>query len=83
MTSNQQTFSSVLAYHYRELFKTPDYAYSAAHCTPEGLAQKMTAGLLQGSANKDGEGIRRTCRDLKIKPTYTAIRLYLQGASHA
>jgi hypothetical protein len=47
--------------------------------TIEGLAIRMTAGLLSGAANKDGDAIKGTCKQLKIKQTYKAIREYLTG----
>lgn len=32
-----------------------------------------------GHVNKDGEGFKRTCKELKIKHTYKAIQAYLDG----
>lgn len=73
-----QTFCDELQRQYAVLFATdPEYAYAAARMTPETLAIKMTASLAAGTANKDGAGIRMTCRMLKIPYTYTAIRAYL------
>lgn len=69
-----------LAAHYADLFANdPEYAYSASRTTPHDLARKMTIGLDTGSANKDGDGIKRTCRELGIPHTYKAIRAYLSG----
>ena len=71
-------FQTILTGHYHSLFANdPEYAYAAGRTTPEALAEKMTASLLSGSANKDGAGIKRTCKDLGIKYTYTAIQEYL------
>ena len=39
----------------------------------------MTKGLTNGSASKDGEGIKKTCERLKIKHTYKAIREFLMS----
>ena len=76
--SNADRFIEVLTAQYRDLFANdPEYAYSAQRTTPEALAGKMTVGLAKGSANKDGLGIKRTCKALGIKYTYTAIRAYL------
>lgn len=75
---NTNTFIKLLAYEYVDLFNSdPEYAYSAAHITPIGLATKMTLGLATGGANKDGKAIRRTCQKLGIKHTYKAIHEYL------
>lgn len=72
------TFIGHLAGEYARLFTTEEYAYVASRTTPMDLAVKMTNGLLNGTANKDGEGIKNTCKMLGIKHTYTAIRAYLQ-----
>ena len=70
----------MLTEQYRQLFTTdPDYAYAASGPTPEELARKMTLGLDNGTANKDGAGIRRTCQSLGIRYTYKAIRAYLEA----
>ena len=74
-----QTFRDTLAAQYRELFKTPEYSYSAARMTPEALATRMTDSLLSGTASKNGDGIKRTCKALKIPYTYAAIWAYLNG----
>jgi hypothetical protein len=82
MTSeeNYNRFRTVLAKHYTVLYATdPEYAYAKAKRTPEDLADRMSANLLTGSANKDGEGIKRTCKELGIKQTYKAIREYFDG----
>jgi hypothetical protein len=76
--TNIERFIEALTKAYVELFESdPKYAYSAQHTTPEALAVKMTKGLAQGSANKDGAGIRRACKVCGIKHTYQAIRTYL------
>jgi hypothetical protein len=77
-TTNRERFETVLAGQYRRLFETPDYALAAARYTPEALAAQMTAGLLDGTANKDGDGIKATCKALGINHTYKAIGAYLQ-----
>ena len=75
---NLVLFFETLASEYERLFATdPEYAYSAAHIAPRDLARKMTLGLDRGSANKDGQGIKNTCRKLEINHTYKAIRAYL------
>ena len=78
MTTNAALFESSLTEAYRTLFKTnPDYGYTASRISPEKLAAKMTIGLANGSANKDGYGIKQVCKLLGIKHTYKAIKEYL------
>jgi len=80
MTTNASKFCEELARQYADLFVSdPDYAYSAARCSPAGLAATMTEALAKGSGNKEGKGIQRTCKTLGVKYTYTAIRAYLKG----
>ena len=75
---NFDQFYETLKAQYVDLFaNSPEYAYSASRITPEALARKMTIGLDCGTANKDGEAIKRTCKALGIAHTYKAIRTYL------
>lgn len=74
---NQKHFCAILERHYVSLFETPHYAYLATRTTPDALALKITESLIVGTANKDGDGIKRTCKDLGIAYTYKAIRAYL------
>ncbi len=76
---NLDAFYTQLAKEYERLFKTPEYEYAAARTTPEALARKMTLGLDQGNANKDGEGIKATCKHFGIAYTYKAIRQFLSA----
>ena len=75
--TNRQRFELTLTEHYRDLFETPEFAMVAKRMSPAALAEKMTDGLIAGSADKGGDGVKRTCRDLGIAHTYTAIRAYL------
>ena len=76
--SNYETFKAELTKHYRELFTTPEYALAAARYTPEELAKKFTDALRDnGNVNKDGHGLRRTCKALGINHTYKAMSAYL------
>lgn len=78
--SRLQSFNDRLAIIYAELFENdPEYAYAKSRTTPEGLARKMTLALDRGEANKDGDGIRRTCEFFGIPHTYKAIRAFLNG----
>ena len=75
---NLDSFFEQLTKEYEILFRDdPDYAYSKSKTTPAELARKMTLGLDNGQANKDGEGIKRTCKHFKIPHTYKAIREFL------
>lgn len=77
--TNRETFETALVTAYTDLFANdPEYAYAASRTTPAALAAKMTAGLLTGSANKDGEGIKRACKACGIKHTYKAIQAFCQ-----
>ncbi len=71
------TFQMELTEQYKTLFQTPKYSVVASRTTPEDLAEKMTKGLLNGSADKDGEGVKNTCKKMKIPYTYKAIKNYL------
>jgi hypothetical protein len=77
--TNTERFKAALTLAYQDLFATDEeYAYAAARTTPEALAEKMTSGLLTGSANHDGTGIRRACKAVGIKHTRKAIVAFLQ-----
>lgn len=80
--ANRAIFELHLQRAYTDLFANdPEYAYSAARHTPASLAYQMTLCLARGEANKDGEGIKRTCKLLGIKYTYKAIGEYLNAPS--
>ena len=74
---NLETFNMLLTEQYTELFTTPEYSYAANRTMPTDMARKMTLGLDQGTASKDGQGIKNVCKALGIKHTYKAIREYL------
>lgn len=75
--TNKQIFQAALEKNYTKLFTDPEYAYSAKVTTPAILAEKMTNGLANNTANKEGEGIKNTCKELGIKYTYAEIRQFL------
>ena len=82
--ANRAIFELHLQRAYTDLFANdPEYAYSAARCTPSELAYKMTLALAKNEANKDGQGIKSVCKLLKIKYTYKAIYEYLNAAEVA
>jgi hypothetical protein len=79
--ANTDLFQSTLEKHYSILFETdPDYGYAISiGKTPASLAAAMTNSLAKGGANKDGEGIKRTCKELKIKHTYKALAAFFSA----
>lgn len=78
--TNYEKFRQQLELAYVDLFASdPDYSYAAARNTPVGLSDKMTHGLLTGSANHDGTGIKRACKAVGVKHTRKAIREYLES----
>jgi hypothetical protein len=79
MSDNVKTFKATLERHYAYLFGTEEYKVAANITTPEKLADRMTQGLKEREANKEGEGIKRTCKKLNIKYTYKAIAEFLNG----
>ena len=79
MITNSERFQAELTTHYKALIDTPDYKLAKERYTPEELAAKITAGLRNNTASKDGEGVKRTCKALGIKFTYGAIQAYLKG----
>lgn len=76
--TNRDALREALAEAYRDLFaNSPEYAYAAQRYTPESLAAKMIGAGPRFAGNKDGDGVRRACKALGIKHTYTAINAYL------
>ncbi len=77
--TNAQKFEEQLTKEYQDLFTNDlEYSFAKSRTTPEALAKKMTAGLISGSANHDGEGIKRTCKNLGIKATRKSIVEFLK-----
>lgn len=82
MVTNREMFQTELTKQYLALYESdPSYEYSRKHITAFDLAEKMTEGLYKGTASKDGEGIKRTCKALKIKVTYKAIQEFLSESN--
>lgn len=52
-----------------------EYAYPVSEC--EFVFARMNAAIEQGFYNKDSRAFRQTCKALKIKHTYQAIRAFL------
>ena len=76
--SNYEKFKEELEKQYDNLFvNDSEYAYSASKTTPKELAEKMTDCLKRGSANKEGIGIKNTCKKFGIKYTYKDIIKFL------
>lgn len=80
MSTSKERFTVILTGQFKHLFTTPAYAIAAAKTTPEAMAEKFVSGLIDGSAANDGVAVKSTCKALGIKPTYKAIREYLNRA---
>lgn len=79
---NAVRFESVLTEQFVELFShNPAYQRVKATHTPQQLAEKITLSLTDGTGDKDGEGVQRTCAVLGLKHTYKAIRAFLTNVS--
>lgn len=77
---NHDAFYERLTLEYTDLFvNDPDYAFAASRMSAQDLARKMTNSIAVGTANKDGEVIKRTCRHFGIPHTYKAIRAFLDA----
>ena len=72
-------FSRLMSEYIHRFAEDTDYALAAARTNPEDLALKMTEGLLLGTANKDGKGVKAVCKGLGIKPTYKDIRAFINS----
>lgn len=79
MTTNIERFKIILSDQYSQLFKNKEYALAAKLQTPESLANKMTDGILEGTAGHDGKGIKNTCKALGLKCTLKDIKEYLSN----
>ncbi len=77
MSTAKYKFTVILADQYQQLFELPQYTAAARKHLPLGLAEKMVAGILDGTASIDGDGIKRTCKALGIKNTHKAIKEFL------
>ncbi len=61
-----------------EIAKHPgEYGYPVLRA--DDVAMKMTIALKNGTANKNSNAVRRTCRKLGIPYTYTGIKFFLKG----
>lgn len=76
--TNLETFRDTLAVILGELFASdPAYQYAVRQgVKPDLLALNLATGLNNGTASKDGEGVRHTCKALGIPHTYKGIRAY-------
>ena len=79
--ANLDAFAAFLESEYeRQFTSNPEYAYSASKIAPAALARRMTLGLDNGTASKEGAAVREACKHFKIGHTYVAIRKFLQEA---
>lgn len=73
-------FNNELEKQYIKLFKSdPEFAWVKSRMTPKQLADKMTLSFEAGNANKDGTGIKNTCKALGIIYTYKAIESFIKS----
>jgi hypothetical protein len=80
MSDPAATFHGHLLEAYTELFKCDaNYRFVGTRTTPADLARDMVQALAKGSASLEGEGIKRACRAVGIKPTRKAVMTYLNG----
>ena len=56
----------------------PEYSYAAAHCTPEGLAAKMTDSAERGNA-ADGPALKAARRRMGIAGGMRGLRDWLRA----
>jgi hypothetical protein len=68
--------------YYRQLEKAivehpEEYAFPVSQL--QTVFDKMRIAIEGGSANKDSRAIKATCKTLRIKHTYTAIKEYLRA----
>jgi hypothetical protein len=76
--TNREKFIQTLTEEYVFLFaNNAEYGHAARVTTPAALAMKMTNALQGGEGNKDGRGIKNTCKRLNIPYTYQGIQDYL------
>lgn len=79
MSTPSERFAAVLTEQYTYLFEAEpaSYGLAKARYTPKELAEKMTENFKAGTASKDGDGIKRTCKVLGIRHTYAAIEAFI------
>lgn len=77
-TTYEQFLSAYTLHLIRHVKNNPNYAYTREHCKNiPALARRMVDGFLVTAASLEGDAIRDTCRELKIKCTYLAIRKFV------
>lgn len=78
--TNIEKFEEELVKQYTYLFKNDSgYDFVKNGMTSAKLANRMIHALLNKTGNKEGTGVRNTCKVLKIKHTYEAIYCFLSG----
>lgn len=77
--NNMQTFFEVYAHHLEHAALTNPVEYSWPPSQARAIARKMTIALSNGTANKDGQACRATCKELRIPYTYKGIRAYFDA----
>jgi hypothetical protein len=74
---NFQCFLNVYKEKLIESIKNNPDEYSWSLNELETVFQRMSRAIEKGSFNKDSSAIKATCKELKIKHTYTAIRDFI------
>lgn len=59
--------------------ENPAYAWVERKGGALVAATRFADGIVAGTANHDGDAVKRACKTLGIKPTRTAIRAFIGG----
>lgn len=74
-----EKFFKVYEEQLREVVSNPANGYSYGVELVPTVVQKMRAAVLNGSYNKDGIALKRTCKILGIPYTYAGISSYVKN----
>lgn len=74
MTTCKQTFIAHLAEVLDGLFSGPEFASIVTKHTPFAWAERLTDGLIEGTADNKSTAIKMTCKHFGIPATYKSIR---------
>lgn len=74
---NLQCFLDVYREELERSYKASPESYAWPWSDFDVVFSRMAKGIEAGSFNKDNETFKRTCKRLRIKHTYTAIREFI------
>lgn len=77
MSNNSELFWSTYQSHLESRANNGHYKWPASEA-PD-VARRMRAAWEAGTASKDGQAFKSTCKSLGIKHTYKAMRAYIAG----